>query len=393
MKLTLKSVGNARLPDDKSDHVYFDDDIAGFGLRIREGGSRTWVYRYRIGTQQRSITLGSAKSVPLALARENAGRLEAKVRLGNDPALDKETARAAANTIVGPLINQYLDEKKGEWRPNSLRQVRHHLLVHAKPLHKLPIGAVSQRDISSLLSDVATDRPVASNRLRTSLTAFLGWVIRQGIALPAGNIASYTQARKERSRERLLTDAEIRAVWHACQNDDFGNIVKLLLLTGQREAEIGGLRWDEVFDDRIALSGERTKNKRAHVIPLSPPAKAILDSLRVIGRTLAFGRNDTRGFRGWGRAKQSLDKRIANGSVPLPHWTLHDLRRTAATGMVGVGIEPHHVEAVLNHASGHRGGVAGIYNRSAYDKEKRVALDRWAAHLTSIVGGSHVKAE
>src|SRR6516162_1907083 len=158
MKLTLKSVADARLPAGTTDTVFWDDDIAGFGLRIREGGSRTWVYRYRIGTQQRSITLGSAKPFRLALARENAGRLEAKFRLGNDPALDKETARAEANNTVGPLINQYLGEKKGEWRPNSLRQVRHHLLVHAKPLHKLPISAVSQRDISRILADIAKDR-------------------------------------------------------------------------------------------------------------------------------------------------------------------------------------------------------------------------------------------
>src|SRR6516165_6257799 len=323
MKLTLKSVGGARLPAGTTDTVFWDDDIAGFGLRIREGGSRTWVYRYRIGTQQRSITLGSAKSVPLALARENAGRLEAKVRLGNDPALDKETARAEANNTVGPLINQYLDERKAEWRPNSLRQIRLHLLVHAKPLHKLPIGAVSQRSISSLLTDIAKDRPVTSNRVRASLATFLAWAIRQGIKLPEGNVASYTQARKEKSRERVLTDAEIRAVWHACQNDDHGNIVKLMLLTGQRETEIGGLRWAEVQGDQIVLPGERTKNRRPHIVPLSPPAQAILDSLHVVGRALAFGRDDTHGFRGWGRSKQKLDKRIANGGAPLPHWTLH----------------------------------------------------------------------
>jgi integrase len=386
MRLTVKSTADAKLPTGTTDTVFWDDDIAGFGLRIRKGGSRAWIYRYRIGNQQRSITLGNAKSVPLALARANAGQLEAKVRLGSDPAKDKETARIEANSTLGPLVNQYLDERKAEWRPNSLRQVRHHLLVHAKPLHRLPIGAVSQRSISSLLADIAKEHPVTSNRVRASLSTFLSWVIRQGIKLPEGNVASYTQPRKEKSRERVLTDAEIGAVWHACRKDDHGNIVKLLLLTGQRQAEIGSLRWDEVQGSQIILPGERTKNKRPHIVPLSAPAAAILDRLRVVDRTLVFGRDDSHGFGGWGKSKKQLDKRIANGGAPIPHWTLHDLRRTAATGMIGLGIEPHHVEAVLNHVSGHRAGVAGIYNRSAYSAEKREALNLWAEHVLAIVG-------
>src|SRR5262249_49451745 len=157
--------------------------IAGFGLRVRQGGARTWIYRYRLGKKQFSITLGNAKSVPLALARANAGNLEARVRLGHNPALDKQAAPVEANNTPGPLVDQYLEERKTEWRPNSLRQVRLHLLVHAKPLHKLPIVAVSQRSVSSLLADIAKDRPVTSNRVRANLSTFLGWAIRQGIKL------------------------------------------------------------------------------------------------------------------------------------------------------------------------------------------------------------------
>jgi integrase len=384
VKLTLKSVGNARLPAGKSDHVYFDDDIAGFGLRLREGGTRTWIYRYRLGKGQFSLTLGNANSVPLALARQNAAQCEAKVRLGGNPAQDKQAAKAEANHTVGPLIAQYLDERKAEWRPNSLRQVRLHLLHHAKRLHKLPISAVSQRDISSLLTDIAKDHPVTSNRVRTSLAAFLSWVIRQGVRLPDGNVASYTQAKKEKSRDRVLSDAEIRTVWLNCDGADHGAIVKLLLLTGQREAEIGSLRWDEVQAEQIILPSDRTKNKRPHVVPLSAPAKAILDGLRIADRTLVFGRNDSFGFRGWAIAKARLDKSIAKAGTRLPHWTLHDLRRTCATGMAGLKIQPHIIEAVLNHVSGHKAGVAGIYNRAAYDEEKREALNRWAAHVLAI---------
>jgi integrase len=366
--------------------VFWDDDIAGFGLRIRKGGTRTWIYRYRIGTRQRSIALGDAKAVPLTLARTNAGQLQAKVRLGGDPALDKETARVQADNAVGPLINQYLIDRQADWRPNSLRQVKLHLLHHAKRLHKLPISAVSQRDMSSLLADIAKEHPVTANRVRSSLAKFFSWVIRAGIQLPAGNVASFTEPKKEKSRERVLTDAEIRAVWRACGNDDHGAILRLLLLTGQREAEIGGLRWDEVFGDRIVLPGERTKNKRPHVVPLSAPAQAILNGLRIVGRTLVFGLTDSRGFQGWAIAKRRLDKRIANGGAPLPPWVVHDLRRTVATKMAELGVQPHIVEAVLNHVSGHKAGVAGVYNRAAYAEEKREALNLWAEHVLEVAG-------
>lgn len=386
MRLTVKTAADAELPAGKSDHVVFDDDIAGFGLRIRNGGRRVWIYRYRIGKKQRSITLGNAKAVPLALARANAGQLEAKVRLGGDPARDKQAARIEADNLTGALIDQYLDERQSEWRPNSLREVKRHLLQYARPLHGLPVTTVAQRAVAKLLNEVAdASGAVTSNRLRASLAAFLGWVIQQGIRLPDGNIASYTAPRKEQSRERVLTNAEIKAVWQACDDTDHGRIVRLLLLTGQRAAEIGGLRWDEVHGDHIALPSTRTKNKRPHVIPLSTPAKAILDGHRILGRTFVFGRDDSAGFKGWGISKQRLDERAAKTNGGMAPWVVHDLRRTCATGMIGLGIQPHIVEAVLNHVSGHKSGVAGIYNRAAYDTEKREALERWASHVLVIV--------
>jgi integrase len=389
MKLTLRSAASIQLPPGKTDHVEFDDDISGFGLRIREGGSRTWVYRYRVGTKQRSITLGSATSVPLALARENAGRLEAKVRLGGDPALDKQTARAEAGNTVGALIDEYMDARASDWRPNSLRQVRHHLLEYARPLHGLPITAVSQRNVADLLDKIAKNSgEISANRLRASLETFVAWVIRKGIRLPEGNVVSYTGKRKETSRSRVLSDAELKAIWGACDHTDHSACIKLLLLTGQREAEIGGLRWNEVHDDRIELAGARTKNGRPHTVPLSDPAKAILDGFRMAGRIHVFGRDDTGGFRGWGVSKQRLDERIAKAKgAPLAHWVVHDLRRTVATKMAELGVQPHIVEAVLNHVSGYKSGVAGIYNRATYDREKRDALNLWAEHVLAVVEG------
>jgi integrase len=388
VKLTLKSAASIRLPAGKTDHVEFDDDIAGFGLRIREGGSRTWVYRYRVGKKQRSITLGSATSVPLALARTNAGALEAKVRLGQDPALEKKTARAEAGDTVGALINQYLDARASDWRPNSLRQVRRHLLSYAKPLHNLSITAMSQRNVAVLLDAIAKNSGnVTANRLRASLETFVAWVIRQGIRLPEGNVVSYTGKRKEGSRSRVLSDDELKAVWDALDDTDHGAIVKLLLLTGQRAAEIGSLRWDEVKDDRIELPGERTKNKRPHTVPLSDPARAILDRFRTVGRVHVFGRDDTAGFRGWGVSKQRLDERIAKSGVTVAPFVVHDLRRSAASGMQRVGIRAEVIERTLNHVSGSFRGVAGVYQRDPMSADVRDALDRWGWHVMGLVEG------
>jgi integrase len=391
MRLTVKSVAELELPPGKPDHVEWDDDIAGFGLRIRSSGTRVWIYRYRIGRKQRSITLGSATAVPLARARANAGELEAKVRLGGDPAADKKAARAAASNLAGELIDQFLDagQAEGRWRSSSLREVRRHLLINAKPLHDVPVTAISQREVVNLFNRIVDANGITTaNRVRASLSAFLRWVIVQGISLPAGNVVANTEPKGEQSRTRVLTDAEIKAVWNGCRDDDHGAIVRLLLLTGQRAAEIGSLRWDEINGDRIELPETRTKNGRPHVIPLSTAAKEILDRRRIVGRTFVFGRDDSHGFRGWGVCKERLDSRAG-----IADWRVHDLRRTVATKMAespetgGLGVLPHVVEAVLNHVSGHRAGVAGIYNKAAYLPDKRKALEQWAEHVIAIAGG------
>jgi integrase len=323
--------------------------------------------------------------VPLSLARQNASKLEARVRLGEDPALDRQTAKLEVDNTFGVLAHQYLETRKPEWRPVTYKEVERHLKKYAKSLHRLPISAVSQHNIASLLNTLAKEvGNVTANRVRGSLCSLFGWVIREGIRLPEGNVASYTNKRQERARDRVLSDEELRAIWKACPDDDYGAILKLLMLTAQRANEIAELRWDEVHDEQIMLPAERTKNKRPHIIPLSEPAKAILGGFERGDRTHVFGQFDT-GFQGWHVAKRTLISRIAG--KPLTHWTPHDLRRTAATRMAELGVQPHIVEAVLNHVSGHKGGVAGIYNRATYDKEKREALNLWAEHVVATVEG------
>jgi integrase len=318
-----------------------------------------------------------------ALARKTASNLFHKVKLGGDPARDKDAARQEAGNTFGVLAEQYYEARKLDWAARNAVDIRRHLSNYAAPIHRLPIASLSHKEVADLLASVAKKSGDAtSNRLRSTPTAFFSWTIQQGVKLPEGNVASLTKKRKEASRERVLTDAELKAVWTAgdkIASDNFASALRLLILTGQRLNEIGKLRWDEVCDGYISLSAERIKNRRAHTVPLSDPAKVLIEGLCQNGRTHLFGRDDC-GCTTWGTNKPTLD--VATG---VSNWTYHDIRRTCATRMVELGVQPHIVEALLNHVSGHKSGVAGIYNRYTYEKEKRQALALWAEHVTALV--------
>ena len=152
MKLTIRSAAQLALPAGKRDVIFWDDDIRGFGLRLREGGERGWIYRYRFGRTQRSIKLGNANSVSLAVARKNASQLEAEVRLGKDPAGQKALVKQEAEYTFALLAERFLDARRPELRPATIHEYTRHLWQDAKSLHRLPIAAVTQADIARLLT-------------------------------------------------------------------------------------------------------------------------------------------------------------------------------------------------------------------------------------------------
>jgi integrase len=193
-------------------------------------------------------------------------------------------------------------------------------------------------------------------------------------------------------RDRVLNDKELALVWRALPEGNYGDIVKLLILTGQRANEIGQLRWSEIEGGCINLPRERTKNGRAHTVPLGPTSLAILKLQAPRPDTdFVFGRRRGAAFADWYHAKLTLDARVASAAngAPVPKWVIHDIRRSVATGMADIGIQPHVIEAVLNHQSGTKSGIAGIYNRSSYAAEKAQAVARWDAHVAAIVAGKH----
>lgn len=388
MKLTANSTAGLTLPPGKKDHLEFDTEIAGFGLRLREGGKRVWIFQYKIGGRQRRMTLGSYPAMGAPKARERAETLHAEVKLGRDPAGDKAEDQARSGETFKACLDLYLRRRRAEKDDGKLRAatigaIERHLDRNLKALHSTRIDKVDRRAIALELGRLTTDSgPVQANRTRSSLVKFLSWCAGEGFI--DANPAMFTNKNPEQTRERVLTDAELRKIWLALGEGDYADILRLLALTGQREREISELAWDEVDLDRgsITLSPARTKNRRWHTIPLSTAAVEILKArARSASRALVFGTGQ-RGFSGWNKAKIRLDER-----AKIAPWRIHDLRRTCATGMAEIGILPHVIEATLNHISGHKRGVGGIYNRSTYEAEKVTALARWAEHLATIVAG------
>ncbi len=290
-------------------------------------------------------------------------------------------APEGATTDFGSVADRYLSQ--GRWR--SIGEMERHLRRDAEPLHRRGLGEINRLAIADLLGGIERRSGAATrNKVRTTLSGFFNWAIAEGLA--EINPVTGTYKADETPRDRVLSDAELSLIWRSLRDDNYGDIVRLLVLTGQRRKEIGSLRWSEIDFDRalIVLPAERVKNGRPHSVPLSPEA------LRILEGRCAKHRSNTRtdflfgkaGFTGWSECKDRLDEAL--GATVKP-WRLHDIRRTVATGMAELGVLPHIVEACLNHISGHKAGVAGTYNRARYEDEMRAALDRWAAHVARLV--------
>jgi integrase len=393
MKFTTASVTALKRPAGKADHVEWSDEMPGLGVRMR-GDAKTWLVQYRIGLQQRRESLGDVRKVKLEDARKAAQQRFAKVKLGVDPAAEKvkaRTAAAAAALTLGAVADRYLAVKEEVLRPSTFTAAKRYFTMHWQPLRARPLDSIKRADVAALLHDlIKAHGKVAAARARTSLSALYSWALREGLCDANPVVATNAPDAHVRSRARVLTLDELAAAWRACQDDDFGYIVKLLILTACRRMEVGGLRRDEVDFDAgtLIIPGERVKNGRTLMVPLAPAAIAILRSVpRREGRSFVFGQRGM-AFSGWTKSTADLRRRIAAVTGrELADFRLHDLRRSAATHMGGLGVQPHVIEQILNHQSGYKRGPAGIYNRASYEREKRAALALWAEALMAAIEG------
>jgi integrase len=395
--LTDLSIKKQLLPEKRREIP--DGKIAGLYLVVQPSGAKSWALRYRVAGKPTKLTIGPYPAVDLAVARRRAQEAIGELAGGKDPSGAKKAARVArkaenstadrVETVAALFVERSARRMAG---PLWAREVERLLNVEIIPkIGSKRLGEVTRAEIHDL-SDGVVDRgsPYTANRTLAVLRRMCNWAIERGI-IANSPVEKIKPPGAETARDRVLSDDEIRLAWGAFNavGWPFGDIAKLLLLTGARRDEIAEARWSELdlAAKTLTIAKERSKNGVAHEIPLSDAAVRIFEGLPRIGDGKdgpVFTTTGKTPVSGWSRAKEQLDRAIG---VSIPPWVLHDLRRTAASGMAGIGIAPHVVEAVLNHKSGTIKGIAAVYNRYNYAAEKRHALDAWARRLNAIVSG------
>lgn len=404
--LTAKSVEAAK-PDPAKRYEVPDPALSGLYLVVQASGVKSWALRYRFGGKPAKLTLGRWPLMGLAEARAAATDALDKIDRGKNPAIEKQATKAAKleaqlsdRDKIKSLIDQYAKRHLASLKSGDVVKRELDRFV-VKEWGERDIHDITKRDVIDLLDGIAdSGRVVTANRVRAYLNKFLNWAVERDI-LPMSPAMGVKPAAKETSRDRVLTDDEIRWFWAACEAAGFpwGPLGKVLLLTGQRLNEAAQISDSEISGDLWHLSSHRTKNGRAHDVPLS---EAALDVLAGVDRVTdekgrvpyVFTTTGNSPVSGFYKARATLAEVMVQiaakergEAVDIPRWTFHDLRRTAATGMARLGIPVRVTEAVLNHVSGTGGGIVAVYQRHDYADEKRQALDAWARFVMSLVEG------
>ncbi len=420
--LTQPAVEKLKAPA-KGRVEYWDKLLPGFGLRISDRGRRSWIVLYRVRGKLVRETLGTTAVLPhLGEARDLARASLRKAKEGVNPVEAKRDTVKAAETAakaeaarqrdtLDTILDRYLAEYGARrWRPDTLKEISRAFDADVRPtLGPRCAKDIGRRDIRELL-DAIVARGCAphAHHLLAYLRPALDWAAEREIITgnPAAGIPDPDPRRREaRTRDRYLDDDEIKLFWPACAaiGWPFGPLFKLLLLTGQRRDELAHAPWSE-FDLGKALwvlPRERSKNDKEHVIHLPARAVEIIEALPTKGQgRFLFTTNGSRPVSGFGRGRErlvaamlkQLKKELVDAgagddatSAEIAHFTLHDLRRSAATGMAGLGIAHHVVDRVLNHTAGTIRGVARVYNRYQYLDERKAALETWARHVDGLV--------
>lgn len=414
------------------DHFIWDqggkDVVKGFGLKVTPSGGKVYVFQYRLArpgeaerTPARRYTIGKHGKLTPEQARKRAKALAALVEHGIDPReqeaaelfakdetkrLAQEKARLESDLAFEKIAALWLDhyENEKDRRPSSVRLAKLVVNNHLRPkLDGKPMPHIGRADIQPIIDAI----PVKQRGMRRSVFAYssvlFGWASKRG-DIPSNPLSGMAKPESPKARDRVLIDDELAALWQATSElvAPFGQFFRLLILTGQRRSEVAAISWAEL-DRAIAtwtIPADRAKNGVAHIVPLSPEAKAELDRLAKFGVAGEDGRKiehwpksgyvlTTTGktsISGFTKVKNALDAQVKKDrdGRALGAWRIHDLRRSVATGFQRLGIRFEVTEAVLNHVSGAKGGIAGIYQRHDWKEEKRSALDAWARHIAAI---------
>lgn len=357
-----------------------DTYLPGFGVRVSPEGRKAFYAAYRYGIRQRRITLGTYPIVTLAEARERALETFRKVEQGIDPQNVRRTEFMTLGDGVDAFIRQYAKPQNKCWKETE-RVLKRELVSR---FADRDVKQITRTDILEAV-DAAIERGsnYQANRIVSYTRRMFNWFVERGI-VEASPMIGVKAPRREKPRDRVMSDDELRRVIAACRTEPypFGAYVLILMATAQRRSEVANMRWSEIsFDERVwEIPAERSKNGKPHSVPLTPFALTILKELpRFLDCDLVFTTTRTTPISGITK----MHKRICANSG-TSSWRLHDLRRAAATNMAKLKIPPHEIERVLNHVSGTISGVAAVYNRYGYEDEKRDALEKWGEFLEQL---------
>jgi integrase len=355
--------------------IYHDETVPGFGVRVTANGAKSFVLMH--GNPRRRVTLGKYPLIGLADARRVAGRILAEQTLGK---------HFPGRLAFSEALSRFVAEKTRKNRPSTIREHERILTKYYPTIQRKNLDEITTDDITRTL-DKLSATPGTSLHAFWSMRTFMRWCVKRRY-IQHSPIEGLDPPAVINWRERVLSDEEVGAVWHAAQSTGhpFGPIVQLLLLTGQRRSEIGSLQhaWLDLDANTCTLPSTLTKNGRSHTFPIGDLSCALLQaSMTASSSPFLFPARGSDGktpFNGWSKAKAQLDAK-AN----IEAWTLHDLRRTYATNLQRLGIRLEVIEALLNHISGTRAGIVGVYQRHRYEVEMREAVNVYESWLQSII--------
>lgn len=385
INFTVRKIDSLR-PPDKGQVDYWDTGLSGFGIRMSQGGRRSWIVMYRVGRRKRRLTLGSYPPMTLAEARKDAKAALVVAQKGGDPAHEKKVARMAEtfSQLTKSYIEQYAKPNKKSWKLDEKALYR-----DAVPrLGTFRAKDITRRDIRDMLQDiVARGAPIQANRTFEIVRRLFNWAIAEDY-LTTNPCQGISKPAKENRRDRVLKENEIRDVWPAMEAEQpfVAAMFKLRLITAQRGGEIASMRWEDLdlATGWWTIPAERSKNGLSHRVPLSPQALAVLEDVREQENGSPWLFPSPRPGRHMEYLVQAAKRIREQAGV---EFVPHDLRRTAASYMTSMGIPRLTVKKILNHVET---DVTATYDRHSYDQEKCQALNAWGQRLHEIISGQSV---
>jgi integrase len=392
------------------DQFLWDDEVPGFGLKVTPQGRRTYVLQYRMGGRcapTRRYTIGRHGVWTPDEARGDAKRLRKLVDQGVDPhAADRERQRTEVDLAFDVYLDRFLEQYgKVNWAAGTYGSAKSNLDRYVKKvLDRKPLPSITRRDVQEVLDKLPKGKPALPRNVFAHTRKLFSWAVERG-DIERSPFEGMKSPSAVASRERVLSDEELRLVWLGSETLDapFGALVRLLMRLGQRRDEVAGMQWPELDRERAlwTIPGSRTKNGETQLVPLGADDVAALDVLagcadepekerRWPRKGYVLTTNGKTPISGFSKTKTRLDAamlalaRKDDPEATIEPWRFHDLRRTLATGMQRLGVRFEVTEALLNHVSGSKAGVAGVYQRHNWAEEKRTALAAWARHLTAI---------